>query len=260
MTAWLPAAAEMEAYEGIRRGDEDAFRALAEPLQPTLRRLAGLYVDSGTCARAMVLRTWRSALRGLQMFAWHTPLATWIARITVASGRAHDVRAAGQVPRPNTPEPVREVVGPPDWSDLPWSERWEQAGATLADALAALPVDQREVVQGRDLEQWPSRRVCDVFGLPEATYELLIVEAHTRLHDALASLVGQAGPGPDRTAQIAAITRWLNQRLDARPEQLDPRALRVFHHWSATRQTRWRRLMPWLQTRDRLGFEPPVKS
>lgn len=57
MTAWFSAAAELDAYEGIRRGDEDAFRAVAEPLQPTLRRLASLYVDSETHADAVVLRT-----------------------------------------------------------------------------------------------------------------------------------------------------------------------------------------------------------
>lgn len=253
MTAWLPAAVAVEAYEGIRRGDEDAFRVVAGPLEPTLRRLAGLYVDSGTRADAIVLRTWRSALRGLHMFAWHTPLATWIARITVASGRAHVAGTRPSTPLPRTPEPVLEVVGPSDWSDLPWGGRWADARATLADALALLPVDEREVIHGRDVEQWPPRRVCEVFGLPEATYERRLVKGHIQLHDELALQVGQQGSNPHRAAQIAAITGWLNQRLDARPDQLDPRTVVLFRRWSTARQSR---LVPRLRTRHRLTFEP----
>lgn len=241
MNAWLSAAAELDAYEGIRRGDEAAFRALAEPLQPTLRRLASLYVGSETRADAVVVRTWTLALRGLHMFAWRSPLATWIAGITVASGRAHDVRVSAPVPRPITSAPGREVAGPPDWSDLPWGERWTQAEATLADALAGLPAAQREVVHGRGIEQWPPSRVCGVFGLPAATYERLLTDGHLRLHDALALLVGQPGPNPHRPAQIAAITQCLAQLLDARPEQLDPRTVALFRRWSGRRHRGWRR-------------------
>lgn len=241
MTGWLPEAVESDAYEGIRRGDVDAFRLLAEPLQPTLRRLAGLYVDSETSAEAVVRHSWDVALHGLDMFRWRTPLATWVTGITVAFGRTHHGRAeAARLPQ-ITHVPARELPGPENWSDLPWGPRWEQAGATLVRTLAALPIEQREVIHGRDMEQWPPRRVCDVFGLPDVAYRRLLTEARTQLHGALALLIGQTGPTEHRDAQLAAITGWLNRRLDSRPEPLDPHLVAVFRRWSATRHRGWRR-------------------
>jgi DNA-directed RNA polymerase specialized sigma24 family protein len=255
MTGWLPRTAELDAFEGIRRGEEDAFRALAEPLQPSLRRLARLYVEPDAHVDAVVLRGWSLALGGVDMFRWHTLFATWIAGITVAVGRAHTTGVGAAAPAPITSAWPGEVLGPADWSDLPWSARWEQAGSTLVGALAALPLDQREVVHGREVERWPARRVCDVFGLPEAAYEQLLAEARTRLRDALGCLVGQVEPGSHRDAQIAAVSGWLGQRLDDRPEPLDPRAVAVFHRWSATRHRGWKRLGRRWRTSDRSSSE-----
>lgn len=244
MTGWLSAAEELDAYEGIWRGDADAFRAIAEPLQPTLRRLVCLYIDSTDRADAAVLHTWESALRGLHMFRWHTPLATWIIKLTVGFGRTHATAHPAAAP-PSVSE--QEVPGPPDWSDLPWGARWEHAGATLAAALPALPTPLREVVHGRDIEQWPPQRVCNVFGIPRTTYQQRLRRAHIRLHDALAPLVGQTGPSPHRPAQIAAITGWLNQRADDRPEPLDPRVLAIFQRWAPRHPITWTGLTHWLR-------------
>lgn len=214
---------------------------LAEPLQPTLRRLAGLYVDSAARADAIVLHSWEVALRGPDMFRWHTPYATWVAGIVVAFGRRS---APGSVPSGSVgwPSAGRQRHGPGDWSDLPWSARWEGAGATLARTLATLPTREREVIHGRDVERWPRRRVCDVFGLLEVTYEQQLAGGHRRLHEALALLVGQSGPSEHHAAQLAATARCLTQRSDARSELLDPRAVEVFRRWSTSRTAGWRRL------------------
>lgn len=140
MTSWLPPAAELDAYDGIRRGSQAAFRSLAEPLQPALRRLAGVYVDTESGVDALVMRSWEMALRGLSMFRWHTPLATWIAGITVAFGRTH--HAAVAPPATAAAQmPAHELPGPPDWSDLPWGRRWQDAPISLGDIFAALPLD-----------------------------------------------------------------------------------------------------------------------
>lgn len=238
MMAWLPGAVELGCYESIRRGSEEAFRTLATPLQPTLRRLAGLYVDSETSVDAVVLLNWCGVLRALEVFRWHTPLATWIAKGVVELGRPRHARA--REPTLHAVKPVRrhEVPGPPDWSDLPWTARWERAGETLDRALESLPVDQREVIHGRDGEQWPPRRVCDVFGLPEVVHDQLLADARRHLHAELAQIVGQTNPSDhERDAQVAAITTWLSNRIAARTgsERLDPRTVAAFRRWSARR-------------------------
>lgn len=160
-TGWLSAATEAEAYEGIREGEEAAFRAAALPLQPVLRRLARVIVRSPDEADDITVRTWVVALHGLDMFTWHTPFATWVARITVAQGRTR-ARETGPHAHSAVPVPPRPAPGPDDWSDLPWSARWEHALPILATSYWALPLAQREVVHARDVERWTSRRVCDV--------------------------------------------------------------------------------------------------
>ena len=254
MTGWLPEGAELAAYEGLRRGDERAFRLLAEALHPALLRLARLYVSTDAKADKLVLRTWREALRGLSMFRWQSPLATWVARITVAAGRVHedrkgrDGRETAALPADIAPVPHGPVPGPRDWSDLPWSARWEHAGDMLRAALASLPTAELEVVHGRDVEQWPERRVCDVFGLTEESYERLLDTAHGRLHQALAAVVGERDPGPYGEAQMAALSRWLGERNQPRPQPLDPRVVATFRRWSGGRRHgRW-----WLSLRGRL--------
>jgi DNA-directed RNA polymerase specialized sigma24 family protein len=213
---------------------------IAAPLQATLHRLADLYVDAPARADAIVLHSWEIALRGPDMFRWHTPYATWVAGIVVTFGR----RSAPQVARPDAtsrPTLAGQWPGPADWSDLPWSARWERAGTTLARTLATSPTGEREVIHGHDVERWPRRRVCDVFGLPEVTYELHLASGHARLHEALARLVGQTGPSGHHAAQLAATARCVTRRSTVRPEPLDPRAVAVFRSWSASRTAGWRR-------------------
>jgi DNA-directed RNA polymerase specialized sigma24 family protein len=234
-TGWLTAAEELAAFEGIRLGDERAFRAIAGPLDPTLHRLAALYVDTDARADAVVRRTWEVALRAHEMFRWQTPLATWVAGFTVTTGRTVPTRAATPE-APRRPRPA--TTGPSDWADLPWSARWEGVGTVLTAAIGALPLAEREVLHGIDVERWPARRVCDVFGLTEAAAARLLGAAEARLHEAIARHVGQAAH-PHREAQVAALVRWLRERPGPQPALLEEPAVAVFRTWAAGRGRRW---------------------
>lgn len=246
---WLSAGEELAIYEGLRLGEEAAFRALATALQPTLRRLVGLHVTGDEAVDAVVRRSWRTVLQGDHMFRWQTPLATWIAGIAVTGARGHGG------PAPGHGGPARRAhgvgasgatslqPGPSDWSDLPWSGRWQGVGRSLDEALAALDPADLEVLHGRDVEGWPVRCVCDVFGLPEAAASRRLTAARRAVHDQLARHVGQRGPGPPDAAQLLAVTRWLGEHRDPRPEPLDPRTVEVFRRWAARRDGRWSRLI-----------------
>jgi DNA-directed RNA polymerase specialized sigma24 family protein len=247
VTGWLPAADELRAFEGIRLGDEDAFRSIAVPLQPDLRRLAALYVAPSRIDE-VVRRSWATALAGHEMFRWQTPLATWVAGFAVATGRAGlAAHPRSPVLRPPTSRPALVPGGPDDWSDLPWSARWVGVGERLSAALDALPVAEREVVHGSDEDRWPDRRVCEVFGITAATHAALLASAHGRLHDAVAAHVG-AAPGPaaaHRDDRTHAIRRWLGARPagGAPDAPLDPGTVEVFRRWAASRDRRWWRLV-----------------
>lgn len=248
MTGWLPAAQELRAFEGIRLGDEDAFRSIAAPLQPDLRRLAALYVPSDRVDE-VVRRSWATALAGHEMFRWQTPLATWVAGFTAATGRADRTAHPRPLPatsvRPTSRPHLLPTAGPEDWSDLPWSARWAGVGAQLSVALEALPIAAREVVHGSDEEGWPDRRVCDVFGLTAATHAALLATAHGRIHDAVAAHLDATAPDDaHRHDRLRAITRWLADRPTSPPDvPLDRGTVEVFRRWAATRDRRWSRLV-----------------
>jgi DNA-directed RNA polymerase specialized sigma24 family protein len=255
VTGWLPAAVELRAFEGIRLGDEDAFRSLAAPLQPDLRRLAALYVP-GDRIDEVVRRSWATALAGHEMFRWQTPLATWVAGFTTATGRAASsahTRGPTHERLTSPPATSRAPTGPDDWSDLPWSARWVGVGARLAIALDALPIAGREVVHGSDEERWPDRRVCDVFGLTAATHASLLASAHGRLHDAVATHLDATMAVDHRHDRIRAIVRWLGDRPAASTDgPIDPGTVAVFRRWAAGRDRRWSRLVPragWTRSR-----------
>jgi DNA-directed RNA polymerase specialized sigma24 family protein len=242
VTGWLPAAEELRAFEGIHLGDEDAFRAVAAPLQPHLRRLAALHV-AGPHVDEVVRRSWTTALAGQGMFRWQTPLATWVAGFVVATARAE--RAIHPPPRRTVPPTSSsDGSGPADWSDLPWSARWLGVGARLDAELDALAPAEREVVHGSDEAGWSDRRVCDVLGLTASAHTRLLAAAHGRLYHAVATHLGAdpAGTPTDTATQLLAVRRWLHQRVDApRSEPLDVDTLEVFRRWSAGRQRRWTR-------------------
>jgi DNA-directed RNA polymerase specialized sigma24 family protein len=237
---WLAAAEELEAYEGLRQGDLAAFRAIAEPLNPALIRLARLTARDLSDPPDVVLRSWDLALGGLDMFRWQTPFATWIAGITVTLGRS---RAAPDPPLPHaSPEPPPRSLGssaPDDWSDLPWGPRWEHAWPVLRSVLDTMPGDRREVLHCRDAEGWPQRRTCDVLGLTEEACSRLLAEGRAEIRDALAALVVEHRR---HDGQLAAVRRMLAETLDRSAVPLDPRVIDAFRRWHAARQRGWQRL------------------
>jgi DNA-directed RNA polymerase specialized sigma24 family protein len=235
---WLSAADELAAYEGLREGDVLAFRAIAEPLQPVLTRLARLTAGPATAPQDVVLRGWDLALGGLDMFRWQTPFATWLAGITVALGRS----VGGTAPDPHPAGPpvaTSATTGPASWSDLPWGARWALAWPALHAAVDSLPPENREALYCRDVEGWAQRRTCDVLGVTEVACARLLADGHGRLRDALAALVTEQAC---HEGQIDAIRRMLGESLDSAPVPLDPRAVRAFQRWHAARRTGWHRL------------------
>jgi DNA-directed RNA polymerase specialized sigma24 family protein len=174
---------ELALYEGLRRGSGRAFRRLVELHAAPMGRVARLYADDDA---TLVRRAWGTALNGLNMFTWHTTFRTWVFGILVGYGRSSwsGARALGDTPGPAPAAP--EGALPLDWTTLAWSPRWTEAGwQTVEQALAGLPLNQREALWFRDVEAWPPREVFDVLGLPEAEGRRLLDDGRATLAEAL---------------------------------------------------------------------------
>src|SRR6185312_9901880 len=86
----LAGAAESELLEALRAGDEDAFAQLVREYQPSLVRVARIYVPTQAAAEEVAQETWLGVLKGLDRFEGRSSLRTWIFRIltNIAKTRA----------------------------------------------------------------------------------------------------------------------------------------------------------------------------
>ena len=167
---------EAQLIDALRKGDEEAFRELVREYQPSLVRIARIYVPTQAAAEDVAAETWLGVLKGLDRFEGRSSLRTWIFRIltNIAKTRAvHDGRTLpfsamqepGRVPEAAVdadrfldPEHPR---WPGHWAVKPeaWPEDALLAAETrerLAEAIEALPATQRAVISLRDIEGWSS--------------------------------------------------------------------------------------------------------
>ncbi|MGZ4414933.1 MAG: RNA polymerase sigma factor, partial [Gaiellaceae bacterium] len=67
--------------EGLRAGDEEAFMELTRELNPSLLRVARMFVPTAAVAEDVVGETWLAVLNGIERFEGRSSLKTWIFRI-----------------------------------------------------------------------------------------------------------------------------------------------------------------------------------
>ena len=72
---------ESQLLDGLRHGDETAFRSLIEQYHTRLLRVARAYVSSEAVAEEVVQETWLGVLEGIHRFEGRSSLKTWIFRI-----------------------------------------------------------------------------------------------------------------------------------------------------------------------------------
>lgn len=244
-------------FEGLRLGSAQAFEELLRADDPAMRRLALLYVPEEQVT-PLVHQTWSVALPGLDMFTWHTTLRAWLTGILVTYGRAW--RSPGEAPGPVPTAPRAPAAdpseGPLPWASLGWSSRWgPDSWGVLEDALAGLPLDQREVLWLHDVEGWSWREVLDTLGLTGEQGADLLLRGRSALAATVAAHVGAAHvgadtPGPDGppepdegSERLQGVAHLLGSLRPVHPPVVvDQQLLRSFGSWRRQRGVRaWRR-------------------
>jgi RNA polymerase sigma-70 factor, ECF subfamily len=206
--AGAPTAGELELVAALRRGDEAAFVRLVERYQPTMLRVAALYVHTPAAAEDVVQETWLGVLRSLERFEGRSSLKTWIFRILANRARSRGEREGRSIPfsalagGEDSDEPAVEPEHflPPDhgrwaghWSSLPqsWEGLPEQqllAGETagmIKATIQALPNAQQMVISLRDVEGWTSDEVCAALGVSDGNQRVLLHRARAKVRRAL---------------------------------------------------------------------------
>lgn len=218
-----PAAAsgsDLEIVRALRAGDETAFMTLVERYQPSMLRIARMYVSTQAVAEEVVGDAWVGVLKGLDGFEGRSSLRTWIFRILVNIAKSRAQRESRTVPFSSAwaPEPGGEPSVEPDrflppghvtssgmWADPPaaWDsipeERLEakETLARIAAAIEALPRNQREVIRLRDVLGWTSNDVRNALEISETNQRVLLHRARAKVRRALEGyLAAEEAPEP----------------------------------------------------------------
>jgi RNA polymerase sigma-70 factor (ECF subfamily) len=205
--------AEAQLLEALRAGDEAAFAQLVREYQPSLVRVARIYVSTQAAAEEVAAETWLAVLNGLDRFEGRSSLKTWIFRIltNIAKTRAQRdgrtlpfsaLQVPGRVPEaaldadrfldPEHPRwPGHWAVRPEPWPEDALVAAETQA--VVAEAIEALPPAQRAVISLRDVEGWSSEEVRNALELSETNQRVLLHRARSKVRRALESYLGEDG-------------------------------------------------------------------
>jgi len=199
-------AEDLALIQRLRAGDEEAFMTLVDALQPSMLRVARMYVSTIAVAEEVVQDAWLGVLKGIDRFEARSSLRTWIFRILTNIAKTRGQREGRSVPFAtlagddlDAPSwdpgsflgPEDEWAGhwssfPNDWRGLP-QERLDAAEtrAVAAAAISGLPPMQAEVIRLRDVAGWTSEEVRNALDLSETNQRVLLHRARAKVRRAL---------------------------------------------------------------------------
>jgi RNA polymerase sigma-70 factor, ECF subfamily len=189
----------------ILAGDERAFEELVDRYNGSLLRVARGYVSNRTAAEEAVQDTWIGVLRGLPSFQGRSSLRTWIFRILVNQAITRGVRESRSVPFSSLGEdeaavdPDRFLAGGA-WASPPQPVEGipedvllgAEARARVLDAIADLPLQQRQVITLRDVDGWSSAEVREALDLSESNQRVLLHRARSKVRARLEEYLNEA--------------------------------------------------------------------
>jgi RNA polymerase sigma-70 factor (ECF subfamily) len=194
--------ADAATIERLIAGDETTFMILVEQHQPTMLRLAQMYVSSRAVAEEVVQEAWLGVLQSLGRFEGRSSLKTWIVAILVHTAQKRAARERRSVPfaslapesavdegrfqSPDEPFPGHWRRYPASWGAAP--DRVAEDRETLRvamRAIAGLPDTQQAVIRMRDIEGWDAEEVCAALDVSAANQRVLLHRARSRVRAAL---------------------------------------------------------------------------
>jgi len=189
----------------LRAGDEEAFRELVRSWNAPLLRVAQIFVPSRAVAEEVVQETWVRVLGALDRFEGRSTLKTWVFRILVNTAKTRAQREGRSIPFSSLQDPGRvpEAAVEPErflpedhpqhpggWAspprDLPEDRLLAaETRQRIAQAIDALPANQRAVISLRDVEGWSADEVRNALDLSEVNQRVLLHRGRARVRKEL---------------------------------------------------------------------------
>lgn len=192
-----------------RTGDHEAFSTLVSPHTPRLQRLARRFTGSAEDAEDICQESLLKAFTKLDQFAGTKmesgEFRAWLTKIT-ANCAIDFLRRRGNNSLPfdefdHVPGTFYQA-GASGWGESPETSftRSEQLGL-LADAIAKLPPELRNVCLLRNMMELPTKEVASLLGIPAITVRVRLFRAHGQLRKILekrnARHTRRTGNGPN---------------------------------------------------------------
>ena len=183
--------------DGLRAGDEEAFRRLMRLYGGSMLRVAQMYVSTGALAEEVVQDAWVGVLRGIERFEGRSSLKTWLFRIVANTAKTRGARESRSVPFSSLAGDDEEPVDPDRFlgPDERFAGHWAAPpeGRVLADeamgvverAIERLPPAQRAVITLRDIQGFSSEEVRNALDVTETNQRVLLHRARSKVRSAL---------------------------------------------------------------------------
>jgi len=196
------AASEDKLLEALRAGDEEAFRMLVREYQPSLVRVARMYVPTQAAAEEVAAETWLAVLNGLDRFEGRSSLRTWIFRILTNIAKTRGQREGRSIPFSSLAPDDEHSVDPDrfaengHWASPPRSfgpeERLltDETMAVVEAAIAELPPNQAIVISMRDVGGFSAEEACNALDISETNQRVLLHRARSKVRQALEDYLG----------------------------------------------------------------------
>jgi RNA polymerase sigma-70 factor (ECF subfamily) len=191
---------ERALVRSLRRGDEDAFRAVVNRHQATMVRVAQAHVRDAFVAEEIAQDAWMCLLTGLDRFEGRSSLRTWLLRVVrnlavdrgVAERRSFPGGSLGSdddalvSAAPAGVRAGRWESPPALWhADDDHVADSAETMAVIRSAIEALPPRQRAVIQLHDIVGCPSTEICGLLDLSPVNQRVLLHRARERVRAAL---------------------------------------------------------------------------
>jgi RNA polymerase sigma factor (sigma-70 family) len=175
-----------ETIERIKRGDQDAFRALIDEYARLAWRTAWVLLRDRDLAEDALQDAWLNVWRGLPKFRAHHALRPWLLTIVANSCRSVLRRQMRSAPLDEAREDAREGS-----EDVAATYLQREQDAAVRQALAHLPPEQRATVELRFFAELDLAEIATLTQVPLGTVK-------SRLRRALEALRGRLSDHPTR--------------------------------------------------------------
>ena len=198
----------------LRARDEDAFMDLVDALQPSMLRVARMYVSTDAVAGEVVQDAWIGVVNGIDAFEGRSSLRTWIFRILTNIAKTRGEREARSVPfAALAGDELDQPTWDPSWflgADDRWAGHWStlpndwrgipeerllnaETRQVVDAVLSELPPMQAQVLRLRDVSGWSSEEVRNALDLTETNQRVLLHRARAKVRKALDAYLNEEG-------------------------------------------------------------------